>query len=162
MKKSSAVPATFCAAVAALILQGCSSPVSVRRCVDPTNGTILPDTACTNPIIATTYRGGRYARVPSSTGNVCIDTNSNQVVPDSYCRNTTSYYPGYYHAGRLIRSPRWGYDGSVSSGRVTNFTSTPRAGSDIHSSSGGFVSHSSTSTSRGGFGSTGRGFSGFS
>ncbi|HLP00241.1 MAG TPA: hypothetical protein VK171_16710, partial [Fimbriimonas sp.] len=75
MKKSQAVPATLCAAIAALILEGCSNPTSVRRCVDPKSGTLLPDTACSNPI--TTPSNQRYVLVPSGNDQVCIDTTTN-------------------------------------------------------------------------------------
>lgn len=48
MKRSSSVPATFVAAVAATLLTGCSSPREVRRCVDD-RGQVLPDSACEYP-----------------------------------------------------------------------------------------------------------------
>lgn len=163
MKKSSAVPATFCASVAALILSGCSSPVSVRRCVDPATGTVLPDVACASPVTASTYRGGRYARVPMQTGSVCIDTTTNQPVGDSNCRTSTGYYPGYYYGNHFYRSYGWGYGGSMNGGRMMGFTSTPPSGATIRSSSGSVVplpvsssgSSSSSGVSRGGFGSSG-------
>lgn len=142
-----------------MILQGCSSPVSVRRCVDPATGTVLPDGACTTPVTATTYRGGQYARVPKEGGSVCIDTKTNQVVSDAMCRNSTGYYPGYYyHAGRLFSRPSWGYDGNYTNGRVSNFTSAPKDGADVKSSSGTIISRGVT---RGGFGSSGGSSSSF-
>lgn len=158
VKKSSAVPATFCAAVASLILQGCSSPVSVRRCVDPATGTILPDNACASPVTAVAYRGGQYARVQTDNGSVCIDTRTNQPVSDSFCRSTTGYYPGYYHMGRYYPRMSWGYDGNVSNGRVMNFSSSPKDGADVKSSSGSVISRG---TSRGGFGSSSSSSGGF-
>ena len=147
------MPATFCAAVASMILNGCSSPVSVRRCVDPVTGTILPDAACTSPVRATTYRGGRYARVPNGVGSVCIDTSTNLPVSDALCRNSVGYYPGYYYGGRYYPRTSWGYDGNVSGGRISGFSSVPRDGADVHSSSGSVIS-------RGGFGSSGSSGSG--
>ena len=155
------MPAAFCASVAALILSGCSSPVSVRRCVDPTSGTVLPDGACASPVTAATYRGGRYARVPMQTGNVCIDTTTNQPVSDYNCRSSVGYFPGYYYGSHLYRSPGWGYGGSMSGGRMRNFSSSIPEGHEIHSSSGSVVSRpgssgssSSSGVSRGGFGSS--------
>lgn len=159
MKKSSAVPATFCASVAALILSGCSSPVSVRRCVDPTTGTVLPDVACTSPVTATTFRGGQYARVPTQNGSTCIDTKTNMPVPDANCRSSVGYYPGYYYGNHYYGRPSWGYGGSMMGGRVSNFSSSAPSGATIHNSSGGVVSSpgssSSSGVSRGGFGSSG-------
>jgi hypothetical protein len=147
MKKSAAVPATFCATVAALILSGCSSPVSVRRCVDP-SGTVLPDTACSSPVTASTYRGGRYARVRAETGTVCFDTSTNKAVANSFCTSSTGYMPGFFMAGMLYRSSSWGYGGSMSGGRMRNFTSSAPQAHDIKSSNGSVIS-------RGGFGSSG-------
>jgi uncharacterized protein YgiB involved in biofilm formation len=46
MKKSAAVPATVCALVAVALLEGCSSPTAIRRCVDPVSGQVLPDSYC--------------------------------------------------------------------------------------------------------------------
>ena len=162
MKKSTAVPATFCASVATLILSGCSSPVSVRRCVDPATGTVLPDVACSSPVTAATYRGGRYARVPMETGSVCIDTTTNQTVSPGLCTSSSGYYPGYYYYGsHLYRSPSWGYGGIYSGGRVSNFSRSAPSGATIHSSTGSVVStpssgsSSSSGVSRGGFGSSG-------
>ena len=162
MKKSSAVPATFCASVAALILSGCSSPVSVRRCVDPMSGTVLPDGACSNPVNATTYRGGQYARVSTSTGSVCIDTRTNMTVSDYNCRSSSGFYPGYYYGNHYYGRPGWGYGGSMSGGRIMGFSSSAPSGATIHSSSGSVVSSpssgsgtSSSGVSRGGFGSSG-------
>ena len=154
MKKSAAVPATFCASVAALILSGCSSPVSVRRCVDP-SGTVLPDTACTTPVTASTYKGGRYARVRTDTGSVCFDTSTNKAVSNSMCTSSTGFLPGFFMAGMLYRSSSWGYGGSMSGGRMRNFTSSPPSGHDIKSSNG-------TTVSRGGFGSSSSSSSGSS
>ena len=154
MKKSAAVPASFCASVAALILSGCSSPVSVRRCVDP-SGTVLPDTACTSPVTASTYKGGRYARVRTETGSVCFDTTTNKPVDNALCTSSSGYYPGYYHGGMFYRSMGWGYGGSMNNGRMRNFSSTPPAGHDIKSSNGSTIS-------RGGFGSSGNSSSGSS
>lgn len=146
MKKSQAVPATLCAAIAAIILEGCSNPTSVRRCVDPATGTLLPDNACSNPITASSFRGGRYILVPDGTGQVCIDSQTNQSVARSMC--TSGHVgPGYYHMGRYYR-PGWGYDGVVNNGRVQNFTASPKNGADVKSSSGRVIS-------RGGLGSTG-------
>ena len=162
MKKSAAVPATFCASVATLILSGCSSPVSVRRCVDPRTGTVLPDVACASPVTAVTYRGGRFARVPTSTGTVCIDTTTNLPTSDFNCRASVGYYPGYYYGGHYFGRPGWGYGGSMSGGRIMGFSSSPPAGATIHSSSGGVVSNPnsgsgspSSGVSRGGFGGSG-------
>ena len=169
MKKSAAVPATFCASVATLILSGCSSPVSVRRCVDPRTGTILPDMACSSPVTATTYRGGRYARVPMQTGSACIDTTTNAIVSDFNCRASVGYYPGYYYGSHLYMRPSWGYGGSMSGGRISNFSSSAPSGHEIRSSSGGVVSGAGSSgssstggVSRGGFGSSGSSSSGSS
>jgi hypothetical protein len=150
VKKSAAVPASFCASVAALILSGCSSPVSVRRCVDPTSGTILPDIACTSPVTASTYRGGRYARVPTNTGSVCIDTTTNMPASDFNCRMSTGYYPGYYYGSHYYGRPSWGYGGAMNGGRISNFSSSPPSGAEIRSSTGSTIS-------RGGFGSSGSG-----
>lgn len=149
MKKSAAVPATLCASVAALILSGCgSTPSTVRRCVDPATGTVMPDTACTTPVTASTYRGGRYARVRAETGSVCFDTSTNKQVANNLCTSTSSYYPGFFYGGMLYRSMGWGYGGSMMNGRMRNFTTTPPAGHDIKSSNGSVIS-------RGGLGSSG-------
>jgi hypothetical protein len=148
VKKSAAVPATFCASVAALILSGCSSPVSVRRCVDPVTGTVLPDGACTSPVTAATYRGGRYARVRTETGSVCFDTSTNKPVADALCTTSSGYYPGYYHGGMFYRSYNWGYGGNYSNGRIRNFSTSAPEGHEIRSSSGSTIS-------RGGLGSSG-------
>jgi len=65
----------------------------------------------------------------------------------------------------------WGYGGSYYGGRMRGFMPSPRPGADIMSPrgtmiapSGGFSSGSGVSpgTTRGGFGSSGRSFGGFS
>lgn len=154
VKKSQAVPATLCAAAAVLILQGCSTRSTIRRCVDPSTGTLLPDTACSNPTAVSTYRGGRYARVNSEKGTICLDTVTNLSVSMSNCRGSSMMPGAFFAAGRLLR-PSWGYDGQVDSrtGRVTNFKSQPPANADIKSSTGRIISRS-------GLGSTGRSSSG--
>ncbi len=105
---------------------------------------------CNNPVTASTFRGGRYARVPNGNGvgYTCIDTSTNMKVADTMCMNSSGYYPGYYHMGHYYPRTSWGYDGTMSNGRVSNFTSTPKEGADIHSSSGAVIS-------RGGFGGSG-------
>lgn len=153
MKKSSAVPASFCAAVAILVLEGCSSRPSVRRCVDPSTGFILPDSACTSLTTLNTFRG-RYAMVTSDRGYVCVDIVANKEVPRNFCAGSGYYSGRYWSRGRLF-APSWGYDGTPSSnGYVRNFRSSPPDGADIHNSSGRVIQ-------RGGFGSSGRSSGGF-
>ena len=158
VKKSSAVPAALCAAVGVAILEGCSSPSSVRRCVDPGTGQILADTMCSSPITATSYRGGRYALMPDSKGvDICFDTKTNLAVDRSFCRAGHRYTPGFVYMGlgRALSRPSWGYDGQVSNGRVRGYSSNPPSGASVRTPSG-------TTISRGGFGSSGKSSGGFS
>lgn len=142
------MPATFCAAVAILVLEGCSSRPSVRRCVDPT-GFILPDSACSSLTTLNTFRGGRYAYVPSVRGRVCVDLTTNREVPINFCSGTGFYSNRFYQGGRLF-APSWGYDGTAgSNGYVRNFRSSPPDGADVRSSSGSLIR-------RGGFGGSSR------
>jgi len=46
VKKSKAVPATFVAAVAVVMLAGCQTERQVRRCIDEKTGQVLPDSYC--------------------------------------------------------------------------------------------------------------------
>jgi hypothetical protein len=158
VKKSSAVPAALCAAVGVAILEGCSSPSSVRRCIEPGTGKILPDSMCTSPVTATPYRGGRYALVPDTKGvDICFDTKSNIAVDRSLCRNAPRYGNGFIYAGLAagLMRPSWGYDGQVSNGRVRGYASAPPSGASVRTPSG-------TTISRGGFGSSGKSSGSFS
>ena len=148
MKKSAAVPATFCAAVAALIIEGCGPSASVRRCVDPSTNRVLPDTVCEAPAVASVIPG-RYKWVTRGAARMCMDTTTNIQVSDINCQNTMG------RSNAFVRRGSWIYDGSVRNGVVSGFTSTPRAGADVQSSAGRVIT-------RGGFGSTGSSSSGFS
>lgn len=143
MKKSSAVPATFCALVGSLLLEGCSRGMSVRRCIDPITGRVLPDSACSMPVVPASPLV-RYGFVQRGTERVCMDLDRNIQVPNSYCYNNT-------RSRTSVRALRgvWGYDGRISNGRVTGYSSMPRSGADIGDSSGRIIQ-------RGGFGSSGR------
>lgn len=55
VKKSKAVPATFVAAVAVVMLAGCQTQRQVRRCVDEKTGQVLPDSYCGSTYVR---RGG--------------------------------------------------------------------------------------------------------
>lgn len=59
VKKSKAVPATFVAAVAVVMLSGCQTQRQVRRCIDEKTGQVLPDSYCSS-----TYSGYRGSYRP--------------------------------------------------------------------------------------------------
>lgn len=82
----------------------------------------------------------------------CVDERGN-VLPDSAC-TTGGYGAGYYGGIRAFGYPRWVYGGNVRNGQAFGFTSSPNPRATVVDGAGRTIS-------RGGFGSSGRGFSGF-
>jgi hypothetical protein len=78
----------------------------------------------------------------------CVDDQGN-VLPDSACEQRRGYY-----RGGMYHYPGWGYGGAMQGNTLRNFSSTPSADADVITPSGRTIS-------RGGFGRSGSGFSGF-